>query len=87
VVAALATVTRGQPGRNAGDNDDTTRPLSGRSGRVLAFGLAFVISARRMTIRDRAAGKSHFCSAKPLCFFLAGEKSFCKTCWFRLKLT
>jgi hypothetical protein len=30
VVAALATVLRGQPGRNAGDNDDTTRHLSER---------------------------------------------------------
>ena len=30
VVAALAAVLRGKPGRNAGDNDDTTRQLSGR---------------------------------------------------------
>ena len=40
VVAALAPVLRGQPGRNPGDNDVTTRHLSGRSVRVLAFGLA-----------------------------------------------
>lgn len=31
----------GAPGRNPVDNDDTTRHLSGRSVRVLAFGLAF----------------------------------------------
>jgi hypothetical protein len=37
VVAALAPMLRGQPGRNLGDNDDTTRHLSGRSVRVLAF--------------------------------------------------
>jgi hypothetical protein len=42
VVAALATVLRGQPGRNPVDNDDTTRHLSGRSVCVLAFGLAFI---------------------------------------------
>jgi hypothetical protein len=30
VVAALSTVLLGQPGRNLGDNDDTTRQLSGR---------------------------------------------------------
>jgi hypothetical protein len=41
VVAALAPVLRGNPGRNPGDNDDTTRHLPGRSVRVLAFGLAF----------------------------------------------
>jgi hypothetical protein len=56
VVTALAPVLRGQPGRNPGDNDDTTKHLSGRSGRVLAFGLAFVISASRMTRRERVAG-------------------------------
>jgi hypothetical protein len=44
VVAALALVLRGQAGRNAGDNDDTTRHLSERSVRVLAFGLAFLLS-------------------------------------------
>jgi hypothetical protein len=33
---------RGQSGRNLGDNDGTTRHLSGRSVRVLAFGLAFL---------------------------------------------
>jgi hypothetical protein len=49
---------RGQPGRNLGDNDDTTRHLSGRSVRVLAFGLAFLFPASRMTIRERAAGKT-----------------------------
>ena len=48
VVTALAPVLRGQPGRNAEDKDDTTRHLSGRRVRVLAFGLAFVISASRM---------------------------------------
>ena len=42
VVAALAPVLRRQPGRNPADNDDTTRHLSGRSVRVLAFGLAFM---------------------------------------------
>ena len=57
VVAALAPVLRGQPGRNPGDNDDTTRHLSGRSVRVLAFGLAFMPLASRMTTRERAAGK------------------------------
>ena len=57
VVAALAPVLRGQKGRNPGDNDDTTRHLSGRSVRVWAFGLAFVFSASRMTTRERAAGK------------------------------
>ena len=59
VVAALAPVLRGKPGRNAGDKDDTTRHLSGRSVRVLAFGLAFVFSASRMPIRERSAGKTH----------------------------
>jgi hypothetical protein len=42
VVAALVPVLRGRLGRNPGNNDDTTRHLSGRSVRVLAFGLAFV---------------------------------------------
>jgi hypothetical protein len=41
-VAALAPVLRGQAGRNPGDNDGTARHLSGRSVRVLAFGLAFL---------------------------------------------
>ena len=54
VVAALAPVLRGQAGRNPGDNGGTTRHLSGRSVRVLAFhlcgaygqvGLAFVYLA------------------------------------------
>jgi hypothetical protein len=58
VVTALATVLRGQPGRNAGANDDTTRHLSGRSIRVLAFGLAFVFAASRMTTRERVGGNS-----------------------------
>ena len=58
VVTALATVLRGQAGRNAGDNDDTTRHLSGRSVRVLAFGLALAVSASRMTTRERAAGSA-----------------------------
>jgi hypothetical protein len=53
VVTALAPVLRGQPGRNAGANDDTTRHLSGRSVRVLASGLAFVFSASRMPTRER----------------------------------
>jgi hypothetical protein len=56
VVAALAPVLRWPPGRNPGAKDDTTRHLSGRSVRVLAFGLAFVISASQMTARERAAG-------------------------------
>ena len=56
VVAALAPMLRGYPGRNLGDNDDTTRHLSGRSVRVLAFGLAFLPLASRMTTRERAAG-------------------------------
>jgi hypothetical protein len=56
VVTALAPVLRGRPGRNPGDNDDTTRHLSGRSVRVLAFGLAFLFSASRMTTRERVAG-------------------------------
>jgi len=30
VVTALSPISRGQPGRNLGDNDDTTRHLSGR---------------------------------------------------------
>jgi hypothetical protein len=42
VVTALAPMLRGQPGRNLGDNDGTTRHLSGRSVRVLASGLAFM---------------------------------------------
>ena len=76
VVAALAPVLRGQSGRNAGDNDDTTRHLLGRSVRVVAFGLAFVISASLMTTRERATGefrlleqcngrKAHTVCAKP----------------------
>jgi hypothetical protein len=39
---ARTPVLRGQDGRNPGDNDDTTRHLSGRSFRVLALDLAFV---------------------------------------------
>ena len=39
VVAALAPMLRGQPGRNLGDNDGTTRHLSGRRVRGLAFRL------------------------------------------------
>jgi len=58
VVAALAPVLRGPSGRNPGDNADTTRHLSGRSVRVLAFGLAFMFSASRMTTRERSAGKA-----------------------------
>jgi len=56
VVTAFSPALRGQPGRNPGDNDDATKHLSGRSVRVLAFGLAFMISASRMTTRERAAG-------------------------------
>ncbi len=44
-------------GRGAGFKSDTTRHLSGRSVRVLAFGLAFVFLASRMTIRERGGGK------------------------------
>jgi hypothetical protein len=58
VVAALAPVLRWKPGRNSGDNGDTTRHLTGRSVRVLAFGLAFVFSASRMTTREHGAGKT-----------------------------
>jgi len=43
VVATFSPVLRGKPGRNAGDNGDTTRHLSGRSIRALASGLAFGI--------------------------------------------
>jgi hypothetical protein len=39
VVTALAPMLRGRQGRNLGDNDGTTRHLSGRSVRVLAFHL------------------------------------------------
>jgi hypothetical protein len=46
VVTALAPVLRGLLGRNPGDNDDTTWHLSGRSVRVLAFGLAFLFPAK-----------------------------------------
>jgi len=58
VVAALAPVLRRQPGRNPADNDDTTRHLSGRSVRVLAFRRR----ARRYTDR----------SAWPFCLEQAG---------------
>jgi hypothetical protein len=64
VVAALLPVLRGQPGRNPGGNDGTTRHLSGRSVRVLAFGLAFLPLASRMTTRERAAGKMPFSDAQ-----------------------
>jgi len=60
VAAALTPVLQGQPGRNAGANDDMTRHLSGRSVRVVAFGLAFLFSASRMPPRERAAGKRGF---------------------------
>ncbi len=69
VVAALFPMLRGQPGRNLGDNDDTTRHLSGLGFRVLAFGLAFLPLASRMTTRERAAGKS-----LRLPFYLSKEK-------------
>jgi hypothetical protein len=52
----VAPVLRGRRWRNPGDNDGTTRHLLGRSVRVLAFGLAFVISSSRMTTRERGAG-------------------------------
>jgi hypothetical protein len=58
VVTALGPVLRGQPGRNPGDKDDTTRHLSGRSVRVLAFGLAIRFSASRIATRKRAAGNA-----------------------------
>jgi hypothetical protein len=48
---------RGQPGRNLGDNDGTTRHLSGLSFRVLAFGLAPLPLASRMTTRENPAGE------------------------------
>jgi hypothetical protein len=53
VVAALSAALRGQPRRNPGTNDDTTRHFSGRSVRVLAFGLAFVITASRIILLRR----------------------------------
>ena len=46
VVAILAIVLRGQRGRKAGGNDDTTRHSSGRSVRVLACGLAFLFCSK-----------------------------------------
>jgi len=69
VVAALAPVLRWQPGRNPGDNDDTTRHLSGRSVRVLAFhlrraygkqvGLAFLpLASRMIRLRQATAGQA-----------------------------
>ena len=54
---ALTPALRGWTGRKAGVNAGTTRHLSGRSVRVLAFGLAFVFSASRMTRRERGGGK------------------------------
>jgi hypothetical protein len=57
VVTALAPVLRGWTGRNAGANDDTTRHLWGRSVRALAFGLALLFPASRMTTRERGGGK------------------------------
>jgi hypothetical protein len=53
VVTALTVVLRGQTGRNPVDNDDTTRRLSGRSVRVLAFGLALSKSDANMGTRIR----------------------------------
>jgi glycine cleavage system protein P-like pyridoxal-binding family len=58
VVIALSPMLRRQPKRNLGDNNDTTRHLSGRSVRVLAFGLGFMPLGSCMATRDRAAGKS-----------------------------
>jgi hypothetical protein len=58
VVAALFPMLRGQPGRNLGDNDGTTRHLSGLGFRVLAFGLARLPLASRMTTRENPAGKA-----------------------------
>jgi hypothetical protein len=63
VVATLGPGLREQVGRNAGDKDVTTRNLLGRSVRVLAFGLVFVISGIRMPTRERAAGRRNFSAA------------------------
>jgi hypothetical protein len=79
VVTALLPVLRGQPGRNPGNNDGTTRHLSGRSVRVLAFGLAFMPLASRMTTRERAAGKSPFQTHRTLASILG---SFFRLCYF-----
>ena len=58
VVMAVDSMLRRAAGRKLESSDFTTRHLSGRSVRVLAFGLAFLPLASRMTTRERAAGKS-----------------------------
>jgi len=59
VVAALAPMLRWQPGRNPGNNSDTTRHLSGRSVRVLAFGLALLrLASRRIRLRQAYGGQA-----------------------------
>jgi hypothetical protein len=60
VVMAVDSMLRGQTGRKLESSDFMTRHLSGRSARVLAFGLAFMFSASRMTARERVAGKRGF---------------------------
>ena len=55
---AVDSMLRGQTGRKLASSDFMTRHLSGRSVRVLAFGLAFLFSASRMPTRERAAGKA-----------------------------
>jgi hypothetical protein len=74
VMTALAPVLPGRSGRNPGDNDDTIRHLSGRSIRVLAFGLAFLFAASRMTTRERAAGKLPLAMATFCTNGLSGKK-------------
>jgi len=60
VVPDLKPVPRGGMGRGAGFKSDTTRRLSGRSVRVLAFGLLFLIPASRMPKLERGAAKQSF---------------------------
>jgi hypothetical protein len=51
VATVLAWVVLQQPGRNLGENEDTTRHLSGRSVRVLAFHLRRVYGQVGLTVR------------------------------------
>ena len=56
VVMTVDSMLRRATGRKLESSDFTTRHLSGRSVRVLAFGLALLPLASRMTTRERAAG-------------------------------
>jgi hypothetical protein len=69
VVSSLTPVLRGQPGRNPGDNDGTTRHFPGLGFRVLAFGLALLPLASRMTTRENQRGNPF-----RLCFVSQKEK-------------